>query len=319
MPYLTGEYGPVLEQSLTERDTQLQETEFPEIMIADALPIDFSLDLALEYVEFGVINVAGSVKDGIIGNKTNSLKTLESDIEYRKATVGTWGKAATWTELEVQKIDRLGVDVVRTKQDALYMNAMSTIQYAGFLGHEGVKGQEGLLNGTEVPHGTDSTDTIAAMTADEFVAFVLAAYNKAWAASGYRIQPTHIAMDSADFMLAMGKFDTGVILDGTNLLPLSAMDQIMAALRKASGNENFMVTFVKVPSNFARGIVSGKTRLAVYTSDASYIEMKVHTPEILAVRQRDLLTYESGYLTGFSGALWKQPKSAVYVDYATST
>ena len=56
MPYLTGEYGPVLEQSLTERDTQLQETEFPEIMIADALPIDFSLDLALEYVEFGVIN-----------------------------------------------------------------------------------------------------------------------------------------------------------------------------------------------------------------------------------------------------------------------
>ena len=318
MPFITGEYAEVLETSLTERDTQLQETELPEIMIADALPIDFSLDLALEYVEFGVVDVAGSVKDGLIGNKTNSLKTLDADISYQKATVATWAKAATWTELEVKKIDRIGLDVVKAKQDALYANAMATIQYAGFLGHQDARGQEGLLNGTGVPHGTDSAKTIAAMTAQEFIDFVLAAYNKAWAASGYRIQPTHIAMDAADFMVAMSKFDTGGAVVGLDLLPVSAMDKIMAALRKTSGNDNFTVTFVKVPSNYARGIVTNKTRLAVYTSDANYIEMKVHTPEVLAVRQRDLLTYESGYMTGFSGALWKQPKSAVYVDYAVS-
>ena len=318
MPFITGEYAEVLEQSLTERDTQLQETELPEIMIADALPIDFSLDLALEYVEFGVVDVAGSVRDGLVGNKTNSLKTLDADISYQKATVATWAKAATWTELEVKKIDRIGLDVVKAKQDALYANAMATIQYAGFLGHQDARGQEGLLNGTGVPHGTDSAKTIAAMTAQEFIDFVLAAYNKAWAASGYRIQPTHIAMDAADFMVAMSKFDTGGAVVGLDLLPVSAMDKIMAALRKTSGNDNFTVTFVKVPSNYARGIVTNKTRLAVYTSDANYIEMKVHTPEVLAVRQRDLLTYESGYMTGFSGALWKQPQSAVYVDYAVS-
>ena len=318
MPFITGEYAEVLEQSLTERDTQLQETELPEIMIADALPIDFSLDLALEYVEFGVVDVAGSVRDGLIGNKTNSLKTLDADISYQKATVATWAKAATWTELEVKKIDRIGLDVVKAKQDALYANAMATIQYAGFLGHQDARGQEGLLNGTGVPHGTDSAKTITAMTAQEFIDFVLAAYNKAWAASGYRIQPTHIAMDAADFMVAMSKFDTGGAVVGLDLLPVSAMDKIMAALRKTSGNDNFTATFVKVPSNYARGIVTNKTRLAVYTSDANYIEMKVHTPEVLAVRQRDLLTYESGYMTGFSGALWKQPQSAVYVDYAVS-
>ena len=318
MPFITGEYAEVLETSLTERDTQLQETELPEIMIADALPIDFSLDLALEYVEFGVVDVAGSVRDGLIGNKTNSLKTLDADISYQKATVATWAKAATWTELEVKKIDRLCLDVVKAKQDALYANAMATIQYSRFLGHQDARGQEGLLNGASVPHGTDSAKTIAAMTAQEFIDFVLAAYNKAWAASGYRIQPTHIAMDAADFMVAMSKFDTGGAVVGLDLLPVSAMDKIMAALRKTSGNDNFTVTFVKVPSNYARGIVTNKTRLAVYTSDANYIEMKVHTPEVLAVRQRDLLTYESGYLTGFSGALWKQPQSAVYVDYAVS-
>lgn len=320
MPFLTGEYAEVLEASLTERDTQLQEVELPEIMISEALPIDFSLDLSLEYVEFGVVSVAGSVKDGLIGNKTNSLKTLDADIEYQKATVATWAKAATWTEQEVKKIDRLGLDVIKAKQDALYANAMATIQYSGFLGHKDARGQEGLLNGAGVPHGTDSAKTVAAMTAQEFIDFVLAAYNKAWAASGYRIQPTHIAMDAADFMVAMSKFDTGGAVVGLDLLPVSAMDKIMAALRKTSGNDNFTVTFVKVPSNYARGIAANnKTRLAVYTSDANYVEMKVHSPEVLAVRQRDLLTYESGYISGFSGALWKQPQSAVYVDYAIST
>lgn len=318
MPFMSSDYTEILEQSLNERDTQLQEVELPEIMIAEALPIDFNLDLALETVEFGVVNVAGSVRDGLIGNKTNSLKTLDADIEYRKAAVGTWGKAAIWTKQEVAKIERLGLDVIKAKQDALYANAMATIQYAGFIGHQDAKGQEGLLNGVDVPHGTDSTKTIAAMTAQEFIDFVLAAYNKAWAASGYRIQPTNIAMDAEDFMLAMAKFDTGGTVVGLDLLPVSAMDKILAALRKTSGNDNFTVQFVKVPSGYARNIVNNKTRLAVYTSDANYVEMKVHSPEILEVRQRDLLTYESGYITGFSGALWKQPKSAVYVDYAIS-
>jgi len=318
MAFISGQLGEVLNEALTERDTQLQETQFPEITIAEALPIDFNLDLALEYVEFGITNATGDVRDGLIGNKTNSLKTLDADVTFQKAPVAVWGKAEVWSELEVQKIARLGIDVVKMKQDVLYANAMATIQYAGFLGHQEAKGQEGLLNGTQVPHGTDQTKTIAAMTAQEFIDFILGAYNTAWAASGYRIQPTHIAMDAADFMVAAGKFDTGGAVVGLDLLPLSALDKILAALRKTSGNDNFSIQFVRVPSNYARNIVTGKSRVAVYTSDANYIEMKVHSPEVLAVRQRDLLTYESGYLSGFTGALWKQPRSAVYVDYAVT-
>ena len=314
----TGVYAGVLEEALTERDTQLQEKELPEIVINEALPIENESDLFLEYVEYGVTSVHGSIDDGLIGNKTNSLKTIDSDIEMFKATWAHWGKAATWTEAEAAKVAKVGIDAVKFKQDALFNNGMATIQYAGFLGHKQAKGQEGLLNGSQVGVSATINKTIAAMTAQEVIDMVLNAYGAVWKRTGYRQAPTAIAFDAEDFMAIMSKFDTGGAIVGVDLLPLSAMDQIMAALRKASGNENFMVTFVKVPSNFARGIVSGKTRLAVYTSDASYIEMKVHTPEILAVRQRDLLTYESGYLTGFSGALWKQPKSAVYVDYATS-
>ena len=46
----TGVFAGVLEEALTERDTQLQEKELPEIIINEALPIENSTDLYLEYL-----------------------------------------------------------------------------------------------------------------------------------------------------------------------------------------------------------------------------------------------------------------------------
>ncbi|EOU3063392.1 TPA: major capsid family protein, partial [Yersinia enterocolitica] len=208
MPMSSVDFEEVLQEALTERDMQLQEKELPEINIGEALPIKEGLDFALEFVDFGVSTVMGSVKDGIIGNKTNSLKTIDSEIEWMKAPVGQWAKAATWTQQELEKIARLSINLQSKKQDDLYANATATIQYAGYVGHGGVKGQEGLLTGTGVQLITDAGNkTIADMTSDEFVKMVLDAYNVAWRKSSYRIQPTNIAMDASDFMLAMQKFD----------------------------------------------------------------------------------------------------------------
>ena len=314
----TGVFAGVLEEALTERDTQLQEKELPEIVINEALPIENQSDLFIEYVEYGVTSVHGSIDDGLIGNKTNSLKTIDSDIEMFRATWAHWGKAAVWTEAEAAKVAKLGIDAVRTKQDALFNNAMATVQYAGFLGHKQAKGQEGLLNSTTVTVTNTVAKTIAAMTAQEVIDMVLGAYGAVWKRTGYRQAPTAIGFDAEDFMALMSKFDTGGAIVGLDLLPLSALDKIMAALRKSSGNENLTVEFIKIPSSYARGIVSGKTRMVVYTKDPDAVSMRVYAPEILPVRQRDLLTYESGYQAGFSGALWKQPLSATYVDYNTS-
>lgn len=309
----------IIEQSLTERDEVLQEKQLPEINIAEAVPVEEGLDFALEYVDFGVRSVMGSVKDGIIGNKTNSLKTIDSDIEWMKAQVGQWAKAATWTTQEVEKVTRLGMDLPTAKQDDLYANALATIQYSGYVGHEGVKGQVGLLTSDQVQLVTDSSGkTLTEMTSDEVVDFILGAYNAAWKKSGYRVQPTTIAIDAEDYMVIMQKFSNGGVIVGTDLLPVSAMDRIMAALRKASGNDAFNVELVRVPSRYAVGIKTGKTRLAVYTKDSELLEMKVHMPELLPVRQRDLLTFECGYRAAFSGCMWKQPQSAVYVDYKST-
>lgn len=314
----TGVYAGVLEEALTERDTVLQEKELPEIVINEALPIENESDLFLEYVEYGVTSVHGSIDDGLIGNKTNSLKTIDSDIEMFKATWAHWGKAATWTEAEAAKVAKVGIDAVKFKQDALFNNGMATIQYAGFLGHKQAKGQEGLLNGSQVGVSATINKTIAAMTAQEVIDMVLNAYGAVWKRTGYRQAPTAIAFDAEDFMAIMSKFDTGGAIVGVDLLPLSAMDKIMAALRKTSGNESLTIEFIKIPSGYARGITNGKTRMVVYTKDEDAVSMRVYSPELLPVRQRDLLTYESGYQAGFSGALWKQPLSATYVEYNTS-
>lgn len=314
----TGVFAGVLEEALTERDTQLQEKELPEIVINEALPIENETDLFLEYVEYGVTSIHGSLDDGLIGNKTNSLKTIDSDIEMFKATWAHWGKAAVWTEAEAAKVAKVGIDAVKSKQDALFNNAMATIQYAGFLGHKQAKGQEGLLNSTTVAVSATINKTIKEMTAQEVIDMVLNAYGKVWQRTGYRAPPTAIAFDAEDFMAIMSKFDTGGAVVGLDLLPLSAMDKIMAALRKTASNDSLTIEFIKVPSEYARGITSGKTRMAVYTKDADCVAMRVFSPELLPVRQRDLLTYESGYQAGFSGALWKQPLSATYVEYNTS-
>lgn len=314
----TGVFAGVLEEALTERDTQLQEKELPEIVINEALPIENQSDLFIEFVEYGVTSVHGSLDDGLIGNKTNSLKTIDSDIEMFRATWAHWGKAAVWTEAEAAKVAKLGIDAVRTKQDALFNNAMATVQYAGFLGHKQAKGQEGLLNSTTVTVTNTVNKTIAAMTAQEVIDMVLGAYGAVWKRTGYRQAPTAIGFDAEDFMALMSKFDnTDVVVDAAGNR-FSSMDKIMSTLRKTAGNENLTVEFIKIPSSYARGIVSGKTRMVVYTKDPDAVSMRVYAPEILPVRQRDLLTYESGYQAGFSGALWKQPLSATYVDYNTS-
>lgn len=310
------EFELVLEEALNERDTQLQEKELPEINIGEAIPVVEGLEFGVDTEDYGVTSVIGSVKDGIIGNKTNSLVTIDTEIEWKKANVGSWGKAATWTLQELEKIAKLGITLDSKKQDDLYANALATIQYAGYVGHQGVAGQVGLLNGKGIEVIKDaSSKTLKDMTSTEAVEMILNVYNKAWAKSDYRIQPTHIAMDAVDFMTLVQKFETGSTVVGADMLPIGAMDRIMAALRKASNNDSFSVNFVKVPSKLAQGITKGFNRLACYVYDEQYVAMKVHMPELLAARQRDLMTFECGYRSAFTGALWYEPDSATYLDY----
>lgn len=316
MAYENVDYSDVITEQLLERDKHLQEKELPEINIGEAVPIKEDLDFVTEESEYGVTEVRGSVKNGVIGIQTTSLETIDSTIEYKKSPVVQWAKGIVYTKQEIEKALKLGINLQTKKQNELYSNAVATIQYAGYLGHESAPGQEGLLTGSDINiHKDTSNKTIKEMSSDEFVKMILDAYNQVWSRSNYTTQPTHIAMDANDFMDAMQKFDPNPTIVGKDLLPIAAMDRVMAALRKASQNENFNITFVKVPAQYAKQVKKDKSRLAIYSHDEDYLEMKVRMPELLQTMQKDLLTYMSGYRSAFTGVMWKEPKSAQYVDY----
>jgi len=316
MAYENVDYSDVITEQLLERDKQLQEKELPEINIGQAVPVTEGLDFATEEWEYGVTEVRGSVKNGVIGIKTTSLETIDSTIEAKKSPVVQWAKGLVYTQQEIEKAQKLGINLPAKKQNDLYANAVATIQYAGYVGHEQKPGQEGLLTGKQVEVYNDASGkTLKEMSSEEFVKMILGAYDKVWSRSDYTIQPANIAMDAKDFMTAMQKFDPNPQIVGADLLPIAAMDRVMAALRKASQNDNFNVNFVKIPAEYAKNINKNKSRLVIYTPDEDYLEMKVHMPEILEVMRKDLLSYQSGYRSAFTGVMWKEPKSAQYVDY----
>lgn len=316
MAYENVDYSDVITEQLLERDKQLQEKELPEINIGQAVPITEGLDFATEEWEYGVTEVRGSVKNGVIGIKTTSLETIDSTIKAKKSPVVQWAKGLVYTQQEIEKAQKLGINLPAKKQNDLYANAVATIQYAGYVGHEQKTGQEGLLTGKQVEVYNDTSGkTLEEMSSEEFVKMILGAYDKVWSRSDYTIQPANIAIDAKDFMTAMQKFDPNPQIVGTDLLPIAAMDRVMAALRKASQNDSFNVNFVKIPAGYAKNINKNKSRLVIYTPDEDYLEMKVHMPEILDVMRKDLLSYQSGYRSAFTGVMWKEPKSAQYVDY----
>lgn len=318
MAYENVDYSEIITEQLLERDKKLQEKELPEINIGKAVPVTEDLEFGVDECEYGVTEVRGSVKNGVLGIKTTSLETIDSEIIYKKAPVVQWGKGLTYTQQEVEKALRLGINLPLKKQNDLYSNALATIQYSGYLGHEQAIGQEGLLTGKDIDIHTINK-SFKEMTCTECVDLILLVYRKVWERSNFTVQPTHIAMDASDFMDLMQKFDPNSTIVGVDLMPIAAIDKIMAALRKASENDKFNIEFVKIPADYAKTINKGKARLAVYTYDEDYLEMNVHMPELLETHRKDLLTYQSGYRSAFSGVMWKEPQSAQYLDYKSDT
>lgn len=310
----------VIAEALTEADLTLQEREYPEINIREAIPVSDTLQKGLEHSKFGIVGVRGSLDDGLIGNRTTSLIEVGTEIEFKKAPAEDWAKMAEWNVVELEKAVHYGVTLDTARLSAVYQNALGTIQKAGYLGHKQSKDQEGLLTGADVEIVAPAVNkTINAMTADEAVTFILDAYDHAYAKSGYTVMPNKIGIDSRDLMLLMGKFSTSVVV-GIDGMPFSALDKITAALRKASGDDTFSVDFVKIPSNFAQKVKNATTsRLVVYSYNDAYVDMEVMMPELVSEISHGLMNFQAGYRARFTGARWKEPESAVYVDYPIST
>ena len=184
MAYENVDYSDIITEQLLERDNQLQEKELPEINIGEAVPVTEGLEFGVEEFEYGVTEVRGSLENGVIGIKTTSLETIDSEIIYKKTPVTQWAKGLIYTQQEVEKALRLDINLTLKKQNDLYSNALATIQYAGYLGHKQSKGQEGLLTGKKIDIHSVSK-SFKEMTCEECVEVILLVYRKVWERSNF--------------------------------------------------------------------------------------------------------------------------------------
>ena len=103
----------LIAEALTEADVTLQEREYPEINIREAIPVSDTLEKGLEYSKFGIVGTRGSLDDGLIGNKTSSLIEVGTEIEWKKAPAEDWAKMAEWSSLPDRQLRNLPVILER--------------------------------------------------------------------------------------------------------------------------------------------------------------------------------------------------------------
>ncbi|NBI40163.1 DUF2184 domain-containing protein [[Haemophilus] felis] len=297
----------VLRSALTEVQAGLTRTKYPDIVFPKFVHINSQgSELADEILSFSS-DVTGDLDTGLISMNTSVFDQVGVTFNHKKVPLVTWLKLVEWHEYELKKAAALGVAVNTEKLYALNQNAHQTLQKVAFLGHAQDTRLKGLLTSSEVETYTPTKTTVAvsAMDYSKAVAFFEELFLKATERTHRIVVPNTFAIDSADRAHL-------ALLERPNS-DKTALEWLQEKLTGAAGKE---VKIDALPSNFGKLASQGKTRALVYTNDANYVEMNIpKSPTVMGAEKKDLVTYQSGLTMVFGGVNFKEPQSALYVDY----
>lgn len=299
----------VLRSALTEVSKQITETKYPDIVFPQFTYVDQSGNPLMEEKMHFSADVTGDLDDGLISYNTNNFDQVSVTFNHSRSPIVTWAKTVQWQEIELKKAALLGVQLDTRKIMALNQNAQQTLQKVAFLGHGKDTRLEGLLTSSKVEKYTPTkvTKAIQAMNFDEAVKFFEELFLRG-AEKTYRIAvPDTFAIDSMDYA------HLGFLEREKGLSESSALD---ALTKKLSGAAGKAVSIKALPSNFGEKVTSGKHRAIVYINDQNYVAMDLpQAPTVLGAAKKGIMTYESGLQMTFGGVTFKEPDSALYVDY----
>ena len=304
MPHLN-----VLRTALTEVSQQINQTKYPDIVFPQFVFVDHSGDpLADEKLHFSA-DVTGDLDNGLITYNTNNFDQVGVNFSHTRAPIVTWAKTVQWQEIELEKAARLGVKLDTQKIMALNQNAQQTLQKVAFLGHKQDARLQGLLNSSRVETYTQYavTKAVSAMNFDVCVKFFEELFLRAMEKT-YRIQtPDTFALDSMDYA------QLGLITRDGSINETTALEHLTKKLSGAAGKS---VSIKALPSNYGSLVTKSKNRAVVYINDQNYVSMNVpQAPTVLGAEKKGIMTYESGLKMVFSGVVFHEPDSALYVDY----
>lgn len=149
-----------------------KEREYPEVQLANFVPITQKGDESIDALDYGEIEGTQDLENGLIDENTTSLETEGLNITAKKGLYLIWAKSAVYTSEAVARAKRLDIELDTANLSNLERIALLTMQKTALVGHAKVGAVQGLLNNTSVKAKDLTAGTaISAMTGAEARAF----------------------------------------------------------------------------------------------------------------------------------------------------
>ena len=275
-----------------------KEREYPEVQLANFVPITQKGDESIDALDYGEIEGTQDLENGLIDENTTSLETEDLSITAKKGLYLSWAKSAVYTSEAVARAKRLDIELDTAKLSNLERVALLTMQKTALVGHTKLPAVQGVA--------------ISAMTGAEARAFFLSLIEFGYEQNGGLLIPNTIAIDSKDLMALASKYDNsiGAVNGGVN-----ALTAIKEALSQSTGVD---VNIVGIPLGFAQGLGGGKgkNRAVVYTKSEDVLSTDwALSPTAMQPFQRSVLSWEIAVKAKFTGTLIRQLDKVAYVNY----
>lgn len=265
-------------QTTTLIQPRISQQKFYTIPFANYIPVRVGQGAYLEDIKTNVqYDSSGDFESGIQGTASNTrISTVSTGLAPVTYKIKTWVGGFQYSVLELEKALRAdGWNVQEAKHKALQRRWQLGLQRVAFLGsYTDNTGVPGLLSNASVNVNTTTiTKNISSMNYTEFAALVAALMQDYFSNSNSTEYPTHFAIPQSDW--------NGLAVPVNPQFPVAGsmmIDYLLAAFKKVTGNENFViypVAYADQANNLGVWTALGTYRYCLYRKDEETAVMDV--------------------------------------------
>lgn len=301
----------LVKQTVAKVSKTIATTKYPNIVYPQCVTIDSDIPVGVRRKIHLGTSTGGDFEAGLITTNVNAIPVVEVEFNAQENVLVDWVQKVQYNQLEIEQAQTLGIALDAQKLLELDRFANNGLQQIAFIGSTKEKDLTGLLNAKAVQAinaGTGKVKVnknVSEMSFNEILEFFKGILLTSLEKTNGIQAPDTILLDSND--LAALAF---VNKENTDM---TALDALNKALNGATGHN---VTIRAVPMGFAKKITAGKTRAVIYSNNSQDVVFDVPmAPQTLTPYQTNALEYETGIRMVFGGVVFKNPESAIYVDY----
>lgn len=274
-----------------------------------------------EDVSFMRINFAGTGTTKLndipwITQDTGSFPTVNITGEKVRTPIRLAGRIITYTDIELAKAQRLGINLDTQKLDALHTLYQMGIDKMVYVGDESLDTSEhkcrGLLNSDQVKM-TTADKKFENMEPDEIVDAINQLIEMVWASTAYQIMPNKIILPPKVFVkLATTKYG-----DNADKTILTFLRENSLAAADKDGVPTNAIQYV--PSHWAATAGSGGVeRIMAYVNDVSRVRFSLVPIKPYTPYYDQAIRYNAPYVWAMGETEFVYPETAAYLDNAAA-